>query len=254
MRARALGMPFFVPLGDGLLTAGFLGQLELLAEFGELRRAVVVGDGSAVTSPASPQRSMPVDRLAHMRADLRNVRLVDRLDVLAPDRHDLQLRDELAPAAVGLAGGVARLEEDRVVVVAVRPCTSVTCPSYGSIFGGVDHARCQVGRALVLDDAAGDLHAAAALTASSTNCTWPLVVEVLELLVRDRRDLDVEASARRSGRSGPSAARVSSLVCGTSSPARTASISPTNRTSAPALAGRSRRRRPARHPATSRPG
>ena len=44
-----------LPLGDGLLATGFLGQLELLAEFGQL-----LGGGggrrSTVTSPASPQR------------------------------------------------------------------------------------------------------------------------------------------------------------------------------------------------------
>ena len=51
------------------------------------------------------------------------------------------------------------LEDDRVVVVAVGR-TGVTCPSYGSILA-VSMARLsRYGRALVLDDAAGDLHAA----------------------------------------------------------------------------------------------
>ena len=43
-----------------------------------------------------------VDRLAHVGANLGDVRLVDRLDVFAPDRHDLQVGDELTPPAVGL--------------------------------------------------------------------------------------------------------------------------------------------------------
>ena len=112
-----------------------------------------------------------VDRLAHVRADLRNVRLVDGLDVLAPDRHDLQVGDELAPAAVGLAGGVARLEEDRVVVVAVGHVQR-DVPVVRLDLGGVERPVVQIRRALVLDDAARDLHAAL-LTASRTNLTWP---------------------------------------------------------------------------------
>src|SRR6476620_1039202 len=197
MRARALGMPFFSRLATAFSPAGSLASSSFSRSSASFS-AVVVGDGSTLTSPAS---SNPVrvgrfafdanDRLAHMRADLRNVRLVDRLDVLAPDGHDLQLGNEFAPAAVGLAGGIARLEEDRVVVVAVghvqRDVAVVRLD-----LRCVDHPVVQVGRPLMPDDPAGDLHPALADRVQH-ELHLALVIEVLELLVRDRWDLDVES-------------------------------------------------------------
>src|SRR6185312_15190116 len=167
MRARALGMPFFSRLATAFSPAGSLASSSFSRSSASFS-AVVVGDGSTVTSPAS---SNPVrvgrfafdanDRLAHMRADLRNVRLVDRLDVLAPDGHDLQLRDVLAPAAIGLADRVARLEEDRVVVVAVGHIEG-DVPVVRLDLGGLEQPVVQVGRPLVLDDPSRDLNTALA--------------------------------------------------------------------------------------------
>ena len=122
-----------------------------------------------------------------MRADLRNVRLVDGLDVLAPDGHDLEVGDELTPAAVGLAGGVRGLERDRVVVVAVGHVQR-DVPVVRLDVGVVERTVVQVRRALVLDDAAGDLHAAR-LDRVEHELHLTVVVELLELLVRDLRDL-----------------------------------------------------------------
>ena len=193
MRARALGMPFFVPLGDGLLAAGFLGQLQLLAKLGQQFSAVVwLGGGRLrLLSPRSLLLGLdPVDRLAHVRADLSDERLVDRLDVLTPDRHHLEIGHELAPAAVRLAGGVAGFERDGVVVIAVGHVQR-DMPVVGLDLGGVDGPVVQVRRALVLDDAAGDLHPAL-FHGVEDELHLTGVVEFLELLVRDLRDLHVE--------------------------------------------------------------
>src|ERR1700761_9770225 len=125
-----------------------------------------------------------------MCTDLCDDRLVDRLDVFAADRHNLQIGDVLAPAAVGLARGIARLEGDRVVVIAVghvqRDVTVVRLN-----LDGVDRAVVQIRRALVLDDPAGNLHTALP-DRLKHEPDLSLVVEFFELLVRDFGDLDVE--------------------------------------------------------------
>ena len=93
------GDALLLALGDGLLTAGLLGQLQLLAQFGQLLGGGGADStGSTVTSPRCLLSLDAVDRLAHVRADLRNVRLVDRLDVLAPDRHHLEIGRRTHPS------------------------------------------------------------------------------------------------------------------------------------------------------------
>lgn len=83
----------------------------------------------------------------------------------------------------------------------------------------------------MLDDAARDLHAAL-LDDVEDELDLPLVVELFELLVGDRGDLDVEGALRESGVAVPALA---GLLLGLGiSPGRTVSIIPTNRTSAPA--------------------
>src|SRR5271163_3168942 len=125
-----------------------------------------------------------------MCTDLRDDRLVDRLDVFAADRYNLQIGYVLAPAAVGLARGIARLEGDRVVVIAVghvqRDMTVVRLD-----LDSVDRAVVQIRRALVLHDPAGDLHTALP-DRLQHELDLSLVVEFFELLVRDFGDLDVE--------------------------------------------------------------
>ncbi len=179
-----------VPLGGGLLTTGFLGQLQLLAEFGQLLRGGGRAGGWVAEMFRGHSRSRsfdPVDRLAHVRADLGNVRLVDGLDVLAPDGHDLEVLREFAPAAVGLAGGVGGLERDRVVVVPIGHVEHDVAVVRLDV-DGVEGPVVQVRRALMLDDAAGDLHAALAdHVEHELHLTG--VVERLEVLVRDLGDL-----------------------------------------------------------------
>ena len=110
----------------------------------------------------------------------------------------------------------------------------------------------QVGRPLVLDDPARNLHTALA-DRIEDEPHLALVVEILELLVRDRRNLDIERPLREPRVAVPAVAGLlrglRDLLAG-----RTMSISPTKRTSAPARLSRSRTRRPTRRPATSRPG
>src|SRR5699024_7956556 len=88
-----------------------------------------------------------VDRLAHVGADLGDDRLVDDLDVLTADGHHLQVGDELTPAAIGCPGGIARLEGDRVVVVAVGHIQR-DVPVVGLDLGGVDGPVVQIRGAL----------------------------------------------------------------------------------------------------------
>ena len=196
-RPRA-GDALLRPLGDGLLAAGFRGQLQLLAE---LRQLLGGGDGGFgggrlsvrghchfSSSPAA--RLDLVDGLAHVCTDLSDVRLVDRLDVLTADRHHLEFGHELAPSAVRLAGGVAGLERDGVVVIAVGHVQR-DMPVVGLDHGGVDGPVVQVRRPLVLDDPAGNLHPAL-FDGVEDELDLTGVVEFLELLVGDRRDLHVE--------------------------------------------------------------
>src|SRR5690349_8285530 len=186
MRARALGMPFFSRLATAFSPPGSFASSSFSrssASFSAVVLAVTVLLGIDA-----------VDGLAHVRADLGNVRLVDRLDVLAPDRHDLEVGHVLTPAAVGLTDRVARLEEDRVVVVAVghvqRDVSVVRLD-----LRGLEQAVVQIRRPLMLDDAAGDRDTAR-LDRIQDELHLARVVELFELVVRDRGNLDVERPLR----------------------------------------------------------
>ncbi len=181
--ARAgAGDALLVALGDGLLTTGFLCQLQLFAKFGQQFRSGFGGHFACFSSASmrliaslmcAPTLAMYGSSIAWMCSP--------------PIGTTSSSDDELTPAAVRLAGGVARLEEDRVVVVAVGHVERDVAV-VGLDLRGVDDAVVQIRRALVLDDAAGDLHAAL-LDGVEDELHLTLVVELLELLVRDRGDL-----------------------------------------------------------------
>src|SRR5882757_6822689 len=122
MRERALGMPFLSRLATAFSPPGSLASSSFSRSSASFS-AVVAGGVSAVTRllllVALDVALDLIDRLAHVCADLGNVRLVDGLDVLAPDGHHFEVRREFAPATVRLASGVGRFERDRVVVVSI---------------------------------------------------------------------------------------------------------------------------------------
>src|SRR5258708_6925680 len=102
-----------------------------------------------------------VKRAGHVFAHLSDDRLVDGLDVLATDRHDLEVGNVLAPATVRLANGVPRLEHDRVVMVAIGHVEG-DMPGGGVELDGVDRPVVRRGRALGFDEPGRDLHTALA--------------------------------------------------------------------------------------------
>src|SRR6478672_11101688 len=117
MRARALGMPFLSRLATAFSPPGSLASSSLSRSSASFSAVVLAATSLLLLVPLLALDL--ADRLAHVCTDLSDVRLVDGLDVLTADLHDLEVRHILAPAAVGRTGGIRRFEHDRVVVVAV---------------------------------------------------------------------------------------------------------------------------------------
>src|SRR5262249_47607083 len=126
-RARALGMPFLSRLATAFSPPGSLASSRRACSSASFSAVVCWVGAGPEAGNVSATTCLPhssglfcldlVERLGHVRAYLRDDRLVDGLDVLATDRHDLEVGHMLTPAAVRLANGIPRLEHDRVVMV-----------------------------------------------------------------------------------------------------------------------------------------